>query len=499
MRHDNTLSYCHIVFNVPRGAWRCLVCRYRDNEFLKRKSSRGDKRKLPITADTTTCLSDEQLNGIFTIDRAGTLPTDISSAEESFEVLSAPLKAKLLHAELTNRAKSLINTSLSTIRTAEHSIRAFTETSKARKGLMERIENMGLPQELIQCFTRIAQSKMRIKDLIRGVESAIKTRQHHDPSDNVEEGIDAVIELMDWYLSQKEKKNDPELYNHLFPEGPRTLSRRRVEPRTDEAKGETDDASNSSGVSLDNLRCACCLESNASDENDLLLCDGLGCYRAFHMQCLQPKLTPGEVATDDNEHWFCPFCTAHGELIHFAHREFLGDEFFGGSPPKEWETARDVFPEANFEMAVAQKLKGGIRDEGVNQFLSEHLGIHLASTQSNNASTEYQEDEDDESDEDFESDEEEVAVGSDSEDSLEEERRLVQETIDKDELDALSVGSTDDDVDSDGGGAVNKPGRRMMRTRKSARQSRDHSSCDDEDSDSSEDKPDVGTLDTANM
>ena len=46
---------------------------------------------------------------------------------------------------------------------------------------------------------------------------------------------------------------------------------------------------------------------------------------------------------------------------------------------------------------------------------------------------------------------------------------------------------------------MNKPGRRMMRTRKSARQSRDHSSCDDEDSDSSEDKPDVGTLDTANM
>ena len=54
-----------------------------------------------------------QLNGIITKDRAGTLPTDISSVEESFEVLSAPLKVKLLHAELTNRAKS---------HTAEHSI-----------------------------------------------------------------------------------------------------------------------------------------------------------------------------------------------------------------------------------------------------------------------------------------------------------------------------------------------------------------------------------------
>ena len=496
MHCDLTLLRIVVVFNVPRGAWRCLVCRYRDSEYLKRKSFKGDKRKLYEAVDITTRLSDEQLNGIFTIDREGTLSAGISSAEESFEVLSAPLKAKLLHAELTNRAKSLINTSLSTIRTAEHSIRAFTETSKARKGLMERIENMGLPQELIQCFTRIAQSKMRIKDLIRGVENAIKTRQHHDSPANVEEGVDAVIELMNWYWSQKEETRDPELYKHLFPEGSRTLTRRRVEPRTDEA----DDASNSSGVSLDNLRCACCLESSASDENDLLLCDGLGCYRAFHMQCLQPKLTPDEVATDENEHWFCPLCTAHGELVHFAHREFLGDDFFGGSPPKEWETARDVFPEASSEIKVAQKLKGGVRDDEVNRFLSEYLGIHLSSMQSKNSSMECHENEDDESDdEDFASDEEEVSGGSDSEDSIEEERRLVEETIDKDELDALSVGSTDIDCESDDGDAGNAPGRWMMRTRKSARQIRSGSSCDDEDSVSSEDKPDVGTLDTANM
>ena len=234
---------------MPRGAWRCLVCRYRDSEHLRKRAARGESG-----IDETLQLSDEQLSSIFQVNREVTPSENVLSSEQLFEVLSAPLKAKLLHSELTNRAKSLINTSLSNIRTAEHSIRAFTETSKARKGLLERIENMGLPQELAQCFMRIAQSKMRIKDLIRGIESSIKTRQHHDLlrlDGKQSEGTDAVVELMQWYSSRDEK--DPELYRQLFPEGSRTLARRRVEPRTDEANAEADDASNSSGISLDNL------------------------------------------------------------------------------------------------------------------------------------------------------------------------------------------------------------------------------------------------------
>jgi hypothetical protein len=279
---------------------------------LQKKASKGERRKESTDA---TNLTDEQLSVIFQVDREAVHSSTVSTAEQIFEVRSAPLKAKLLHIELTNRAKSLINTSLSNIRTAEHSIRAFTETSKARKGLLERIENMGLPQELIQCFTRIAQAKMRIKDLIRGVESAIKTRQHnHDLSIDAgdgkpSDGTDTVRELMHWYSQQKEKIDNREIFNLLFPEGEKTFARRRIEPRTDEANVEDDAASNSSGVSLDNLRCACCLKGHASDENDLLLCDGLGCYRAFHMNCLQPKLTPEDIAADENEHWFCPLCS----------------------------------------------------------------------------------------------------------------------------------------------------------------------------------------------
>jgi hypothetical protein len=469
---------------------------------LKRKASKEAKQKEP--EQEIIRLSDDDLATIFRMDPDAAQSTDISATEHLFEVSSAPLKAKLLHSELTTRAKSLINTSLSNIRTAEHSIRAFTETSKARKALMERIDTMGLPQELIQCFTRVAMSKLRIKNLIRGVENAIKIRQHHDEvavGKGGEEAdcTDAVSELMHWYEGQRAADHDGTLFRQLFPEGERTFTRRRVEPRTDEGDVEADAASNSSGVSLDNLKCSCCFKGHASDENDLLLCDGLGCYRAFHTNCLEPKLTPEEVAADENEHWFCPLCTAHGRLIHYAQQEYIGDDFFGGSPVKEWEKASDVFPEAEFESVVAQKLKDGIRDNDVNEFLSEALGMFVSSS-NQSVPAEYLDDEEtDESDEDFDSDneeDEEDAEGSSDEDSLFEEQQLLKEKIDKDELDALSACSSDADADD----SDNRRGRRSRKGRLSAAQGRDDSTTDDdEDSRSASPPSDAGKLDTANM
>lgn len=229
----------------------------------------------------------------------------------------------------------------------------------------------------------------------------------------------------------------------------------------------------------------------------MLLCDGVGCYRAFHMNCLSPKLTPEQIEADDMEHWFCPLCAAHGELIHFAQQEHLGDDFVSSSPPKEWECAHDVFPEAELEVSIAHKMKNDIRDDEVDQFLSQSLGVALPAHKTDNSSLEL-EDEDEESDDDFDSD----CVGieddnhSDSEDSLEEEKKLLKEKIDKDELDALFAGAGDDtDTECSNG---NKRGRRSRRTRYSTRQSRDEATSDSEP-ESSDGKPDVGTLDTANM
>lgn len=58
-----------------------------------------------------------------------------------------------------------------------------------------------------------------------------------------------------------------------------------------EATGNDDDGNDNDGISLDNqLQCCACVKGKCSDDNDLLLCDGKGCYRAYHMQCAHPHV-----------------------------------------------------------------------------------------------------------------------------------------------------------------------------------------------------------------
>ena len=49
--------------------------------------------------------------------------------------------------------------------------------------------------------------------------------------------------------------------------------------------------------------CSFCLESEVTEDNDILLCDGEGCYRAYHYSCLNPAVTKNEL--DALEEWFC--------------------------------------------------------------------------------------------------------------------------------------------------------------------------------------------------
>ncbi|EED90519.1 predicted protein [Thalassiosira pseudonana CCMP1335] len=493
---------CHFipVFSVPRGAWRCLVCRYRDEKFLE-QNNKGRSNEDSLSDEELTAIfrcvaakSPEEATSAVDANEEPTDQIDIASVEQRFEYMSAPLKAKILHSELTTRAKSLINTSLSTIRTAEHSIRAFTETNKARKALTERMESsLGLPQELIQCFMRIAQSKMRVRELIFGVEKAIKNRQLHgnltsaQEGDNGAEWIDIVSELKQWYLTQQPNDTNKTLFHLLFPEKG-GLTRRRLEPRTDESKEEAESASNSSGISLDNLRCVCCFKGTASNENDLLLCDGMGCYRAFHMCCVEPKLTLEDVE-DEDESWFCPLCTAHATLVHHAQKESLGDEFHINPPPEEWEVATDVFPEAELEVRVAQKLKDGELDDECNDFLTETLGIVCAFSRQA-AQFEYSDAADEEEDDDFQFGGKGSSDDSDSFDGdSDEEKQLMCEAIGKDELDALSACSSANNSDSSG------TGKKRQRRSRRKRSSMPGDTSDDEQSKSG----DIGQLDTSNI
>ena len=561
---------CHFipVFSLPRGPWRCLICRYRDEEYLKRKAgkgrkghaqNKGSKGVVQSTDDKiASSLSDDELNAIFLCPANGpnndstdsgekpsasaatesAVPIDIVSTELKFEQISAPLKAKTLHAELTTRAEAFIKTTLSNIRSSEHSIRAFTETSKARKLLAERMENMDgrLPQELIQCVLRIALAKMKIKDFIDSIQETIKRRPFHGHMfraiyDEDAECIDVASELMQWYLSQQPADHDNTLgscgssmlLKYIFPEG--NIRRRRIEPRTGEAGAETDassHASDSSGITLDDLKCSCCHDGHASYDNDLLLCDGEGCYRAFHMHCLEPKLSPEDLAAEDNDNWFCPLCTAHAMLVHYTQREYLGDEWEehvrsnaqteqkeneSQNHYHEWETAQDVFPEASSEVGVAQKLKEGVHDEETSEFLSDTFGISTSSRQviGHSALFEDDDEEEEENDEDFVlgAQKKDVSDDESSVEDMDEEEKLANEKIDADELDALSVGSMSESssivMDADKSGLSKRLRRSKRKIFNLHDEKHGYSSSDSDESRSRSPVRDVGKLDTANI
>eukprot|EP00985_Skeletonema_marinoi_P014774 scaffold7522_cov202-Skeletonema_marinoi.AAC.29 len=543
---------CHFipVFAVPRGPWRCLICRYRDEEYLKKKGKGNamddsDARiftdqelndmfrcNIPEPQEEAEVVEEKEKAVITNVPPAMMSPSnaDIASLEHEFENVTGPLKAKITKEDLTTKAEKVINAALSNIRNSEHSLRSFTETSRSRKALAERIQCIGgLPQELTQCVMRIAQNKLRIKDLIVILEESIRCAPHHvnTKSEDATGCIDAVSELMQWYLSQSSPEEaahcNPDvmqdgktLLQHLFPEG--DLHRRRFEPRTGEARVEAEDASvksDSSGVSLDDLKCSCCHGGAATDDNDMLLCDGIGCYRAFHMQCLEPKVTFEEVEAGEDEAWFCPLCTAHANLVHYAQREYLlddwehdWDEIMRRRGHSEWETADDVFPEAELELRVAQKFKDGIKDDETTIFIAETFGIGGAAVgiESDTVDEEdlaAQDDDDEEDDEDFDVDGP-VEEGSDGDSSaaedMHEEKKLLKEKIGRDELNALSVCSSSEESDSDASSEEDEGLRRSKRRRftfpppaAAAAKGGDSSGNDDLKS------KDMGALDTSNI
>jgi hypothetical protein len=74
-----------------------------------------------------------------------------------------------------------------------------------------------------------------------------------------------------------------------------------------EVLGEDDRGS----IEAEDISCGVCGRAEATDENDILLCDFAGCDRALHMACVDPPLTtpPGE-----EQDWCCPRCCCIAEM-----------------------------------------------------------------------------------------------------------------------------------------------------------------------------------------
>ena len=97
--------------------------------------------------------------------------------------------------------------------------------------------------------------------------------------------------------------------------------------KSKDISGANNDSDSSSGVSLDDAKCCICLIGDATDENDLLLCDGLGCCRAYHMECLEPIVSLEELEGKDNEDWFCPLCSSLANCMHTIQSYYMGEEW----------------------------------------------------------------------------------------------------------------------------------------------------------------------------
>jgi PHD-finger len=172
-----------------------------------------------------------------------------------------------------------------------------------------------------------------------------------------------------------------------------TASKGKKPPKT-LARDQVDDE-NDDGISLDELKCCVCLKGECSDENDLLLCDGNGCFRAYHMECLHPHVSPETAAEDHaDDDWFCPLCetladvlyqiqvgTVGGEeweerrLARHQQQSNAAEETDVGDSLASWTDADQVFHDAEWAYQTVQQMRQGVHTADSQRLLSQVLGM----------------------------------------------------------------------------------------------------------------------------
>lgn len=81
---------------------------------------------------------------------------------------------------------------------------------------------------------------------------------------------------------------------------------RAIAPEHFDADGEIDSA---------HIRCAGCSNPDSSDDNDILLCDGQLCSKAYHVSCLPVKETFDMEQLPDDVGWLCPACDCRYDIL----------------------------------------------------------------------------------------------------------------------------------------------------------------------------------------
>lgn len=68
-------------------------------------------------------------------------------------------------------------------------------------------------------------------------------------------------------------------------------------------------------IDNEHIRCSACSDPTADDDNDILLCDGELCTRAYHVACLPVKACFTADDLPEDVGWLCPACDCRYDIL----------------------------------------------------------------------------------------------------------------------------------------------------------------------------------------
>jgi hypothetical protein len=141
---------------------------------------------------------------------------------------------------------------------------------------------------------------------------------------------------------------------------------------------------------FEDVHCSRCGSTDIEPDNDILLCDSVGCHRAYHQKCQTPIVLTATIPVGD-EPWFCEVCLAVFECLKAI------NSVFGAT----YESVDGLFPELTSAEQQASTDASSTAQSG------EESGAGTAPAE---------EDDEDEDDEDFVCSDEEEDEEEDGED-----------------------------------------------------------------------------------
>lgn len=428
---------CHYVpiFSVPRGSWHCLYCVSQKqclpaNKPKKSKETNNGHKKrnkeplleffkqlhaanisIPSSFEKDDNSKSPSVRDLLFV--SPPIP-EVAEWEKRWEAASRFLKASTWHGAFS-QIRNAISGQLATHRLAQAGLQTWTSTS-------HNFHFFQNSQELHDTLIKMFGAQYRIRSWMLAIESCRSTW----PGERMWQA------LLEW--TKTYKKSHAEFVKRvIFPFGDKHP--RRIEPKTPEYRLHREEAEQSvpdqiniyaaaetatkltkkaqtaakqtltdkekdddSGITLDELVCCVCMENHATDENDLVLCDGRGCFRAYHQHCVKPAVS----LSDNEDDWFCPLCSGQADLLHYVQSGYMGDEWEqrriqrhliaeemknsgkkrkntedidDSSSLRSWADVNDVFPNAEADYPAAVMLRKGKKNAASNALVARVLGL----------------------------------------------------------------------------------------------------------------------------